>query len=127
MAAAMIRSRIHWLVAIVCVAASCSFRAKSGAGGCSRAACIRARSSARTASSTRRWSPASRTACSAPCDGGAAQAWTVENVGRGYYRLVHAGSSLCLDVSGGSVTAGAPIQQWTCNDLSPQIWHVEPQ
>jgi hypothetical protein len=60
-----------------------------------------------------------------PCDGGAAQAFSVENVGRGYYRLTQAGS--CLDVSGGSIAPGAAIQLWTCNDLSPQIWHLEPR
>jgi len=60
-----------------------------------------------------------------PCDGRAAQAFSIENIGRGYYRLTHAGN--CLDVSGGSVTAGAAIQLWTCNDLSPQIWHLEPR
>lgn len=58
-----------------------------------------------------------------PCDGGPAQGFSVENVGRGYYRLAHGG--VCLDVSGGSTAPGAAIQLWTCNDLSPQIWHLE--
>lgn len=31
-------------------------------------------------------------------------------------------SGLCLDVSGGSTAPGTQIQQWTCNDLSPQNW-----
>ncbi|CAN5156565.1 hypothetical protein BH11MYX1_BH11MYX1_01840 [soil metagenome] len=58
-----------------------------------------------------------------PCDDSAAQAWTLRNLGLGYYRLGHAGS--CLDDTGGSVTAGTPMQLWSCNDLSPQIWHLE--
>jgi hypothetical protein len=58
-----------------------------------------------------------------PCDGSAAQAWTLRNVGVHAYVLAHDG--LCLDDSGGSTTAGNMMQLWSCNDLSPQIWHLE--
>jgi len=34
-------------------------------------------------------------------------------------------SGLCLDVSGGSTAPGANVQQWTCNQLAPQIWRLE--
>jgi len=30
---------------------------------------------------------------------------------------------VCLDNAGGSTTSGTNIQEWTCNDLSPQIWY----
>jgi len=59
-----------------------------------------------------------------PC--GTATRWRIENVGVGYFRLVHAGSDACLDVAGGSVDMGANVQQWTCNDLAPQIWRLDP-
>jgi ricin-type beta-trefoil lectin protein/parallel beta helix pectate lyase-like protein len=38
----------------------------------------------------------------------------------GYHRLVIASDSLCLDVSGNVTTAGAAIEQWTCNGQSNQ-------
>ena len=60
----------------------------------------------------------------APCDGSAAQAWTLHNVGLGYYELRHA-SGVCLDNAGASTTPGTNVQQWTCNDLSPQIWYLK--
>jgi hypothetical protein len=38
----------------------------------------------------------------------------------GYHRLVVANNGLCLDVYGGTGTAGAAIDQWTCNGQSNQ-------
>ncbi len=38
----------------------------------------------------------------------------------GYHRLVVANDSLCLDVYGNTTTAGAAIDQWTCNGQSNQ-------
>ena len=38
----------------------------------------------------------------------------------GYHRLVIANDSLCLDVFGNITTAGAAIDQWTCNGQSNQ-------
>lgn len=59
-----------------------------------------------------------------PCSG--ATLWKLANVGMGYYVARHAGTSTCLDVAGGSGAMGANIQQWTCNDLAPQIWRFDP-
>jgi hypothetical protein len=55
---------------------------------------------------------------------GAATRWRLQEVGVGHYRVVHV--DVCLDVAGGSVEMGANVQQWTCNDLAPQIWRLEP-
>ncbi len=38
------------------------------------------------------------------------------------YRLASVMSRLCLDVAGGSTTAGGNVQQYTCNGLAPQNW-----
>lgn len=63
-----------------------------------------------------------------PCDGGAHQAFAVEDVGLGYYRLaLTQPKGVCVDVAGGSTSAGANVAVFTCNDLSPQIWHLEPR
>jgi len=56
---------------------------------------------------------------------GTATRWRIENVGVGHFRVVHAGGDVCLDVAGGSVDMGANVQQWTCNDLAPQIWRLD--
>jgi hypothetical protein len=40
------------------------------------------------------------------------------------YRLVSVQSGHCLDVSMGSLSAGANVQQWLCNDLAPQNWKL---
>ena len=60
------------------------------------------------------------------CTGTAAQRWQALNQGDGYWTFRNTGSGLCLDVAGGSA-AGANVQQWTCNKLSPQIWKLEPR
>ena len=59
-----------------------------------------------------------------PCTG--ASTWKLANVGMGYYAAQHAGTGSCLDVAGGSGMMGANIQQWSCNDLAPQIWRFDP-
>jgi hypothetical protein len=51
--------------------------------------------------------------------------WKVRGVGAGYYELSHAGTTQCLDVSGGSTHAGDPVAEWQCNDLAPQIWKLD--
>lgn len=78
-----------------------------------------------------------------PCNGGAGQRWTVKRtasgaitlndgtawlpraMGMGYYELKHEGTASCMDVSGGSTSAGAAVSEWTCNDLAPQLWKFE--
>jgi len=44
-----------------------------------------------------------------------------------YYNLVARNSGKCLDVTGGSLSAGAPIQQWSCGGASNwnQLWRPE--
>ncbi|MGQ4331141.1 RICIN domain-containing protein [Streptomyces hayashii] len=44
----------------------------------------------------------------------------------GYHRLVIAHDSLCVDVVGGSGSAGAAIDQWTCNGQSNQQFRFVP-
>ena len=58
------------------------------------------------------------------CDN--ATRWRIESVGLDHVRVVHDGTDVCLDVAGGSTEMGANVQQWTCNDLAPQIWRAEP-
>jgi hypothetical protein len=82
-----------------------------------------------------------------PCNGGAAQrwtltragstltlsngaslhdhAWTARAMGTGYYALESTVEAKCLDVAGGSGAAGATVSEWACNDLAPQIWKFE--
>jgi hypothetical protein len=69
--------------------------------------------------------PTSGAVTQGACDGSAAQSWTLYNVGIGSYELTHAGTSACLDDSNGSTASGNAMQLWSCNDLSPQIWHFE--
>jgi hypothetical protein len=44
----------------------------------------------------------------------------------GFHRLVIASDSLCLDVFGNTTTAGAAIDQWTCNGQSNQQFQFVP-
>ncbi|MEU9242871.1 RICIN domain-containing protein [Streptomyces sp. NPDC048385] len=44
----------------------------------------------------------------------------------GYHQLVVAGNSLCLDVYGNSGSAGAAIDQWTCNGQGNQQFQFVP-
>ncbi|CAM5398126.1 hypothetical protein SALBM311S_10573 [Streptomyces alboniger] len=44
----------------------------------------------------------------------------------GYHQLVVANDSLCMDVSGNSGSAGAAIDQWTCNGQSNQQFQFVP-
>ena len=44
----------------------------------------------------------------------------------GYHRLVVASNSLCLDVYGNTSSAGAAIDQWTCNGQSNQQFQFVP-
>src|SRR5450756_1385807 len=49
-----------------------------------------------------------------PCNGTAAQQWTVKSVTSTKVHLVNRASNLCLDARGKAAN-GTPIQQWTCN------------
>ena len=62
--------------------------------------------------------------------GAASFAWTVSGgttgFPSGYHRLVIANNSLCLDVFGNTSTAGAAIDQYTCNGQSNQQFQFVP-
>jgi hypothetical protein len=57
------------------------------------------------------------------CNGSVAQQWTQET-SPNYKKAdwyVNSSSRLCLDVGGGD-TDGTPIEQWTCNKISNELW-----
>jgi hypothetical protein len=56
-----------------------------------------------------------------PCNGSAAQQWSVHSVSSTKVHLVNRASHLCLDARGKAVN-GTPIQQWTCNSISNENW-----
>jgi hypothetical protein len=56
-----------------------------------------------------------------PCDGSAAQNWTVIQLGDGSENLANQATGDCLDARGGA-TNGTPVQQWTCNTISNEKW-----
>jgi hypothetical protein len=49
------------------------------------------------------------------CTGNTNQAWSIESVGGGYYRIVSQFSGMCLDVQGFSQDPQALVQQFPCN------------
>lgn len=59
-----------------------------------------------------------------PCDGSVSQRWIPRNRGVGYYVFELDGAGSCVDVAGGSVLPGGPVQAWSCNELSPQRWQL---
>jgi len=63
--------------------------------------------------------------------GSASFTWTISSgtdggFPTGYHQLVVAKDSLCLDVYGNNSTAGAAIDQWTCNGQSNQHFQFVP-
>jgi hypothetical protein len=56
-----------------------------------------------------------------PCDGSAAQNWTVIQLSDGSENLDNQATGNCLDARGGA-TNGTPVQQWTCNTISNEKW-----
>jgi hypothetical protein len=59
-------------------------------------------------------------------NGAACQAWRLEPVGDGYFRLVSKNSGLVLDVSACSTAAGANVQQWQWLGGDCQRWRLTP-
>jgi len=58
------------------------------------------------------------------CDGGASQAWKMEQKG-GFAKLVGL-NGLCLDIRYGSTASGAPLQSWNCGEAEPnQLWSFQ--
>jgi len=61
-----------------------------------------------------------------PCGGTTSgQEWKLRAMGLDTYELLQNGTTNCLDVAGGSTAPGGNVAQWTCNDLAPQIWHLQ--
>lgn len=63
------------------------------------------------------------------CNGHSAQQWSLMNSGSGYsannFWIKKAGTSKCLDISGGARHAGAKIQLWPCiKGGSAQQWRL---
>ena len=56
-----------------------------------------------------------------PCNGSAAQQWTVHLVSGTKVHLINRASGLCLDARGKAAN-GTPIQQWTCNTITNENW-----
>lgn len=66
-----------------------------------------------------------------PCATGSAdtianQLWEEQPSGRGFvvstWSAARANAALCLDLKGGSDSNGTPIQQWTCNQSTAQVF-----
>ncbi|GAA4258821.1 RICIN domain-containing protein [Dactylosporangium darangshiense] len=55
-----------------------------------------------------------------------AGAWTVATAPGGAYTLRYVPTGKVLDVNGGSTTAGLPLQQWTANGGTNQMWYLRP-
>ncbi|MFE2562041.1 RICIN domain-containing protein, partial [Streptomyces sp. NPDC059352] len=58
--------------------------------------------------------------------GSNSQKWNFTEQSDGSYTLVNVASGLCVDVSGGSMSAGASVIQWTCSGGTNQRWTVTP-
>lgn len=58
-----------------------------------------------------------------PCNGQAAQEWIAYPNGN-KMRFMDALSGRCLDARGGAKD-GTPVQQWTCNGITNEIWELE--
>jgi hypothetical protein len=56
-----------------------------------------------------------------PCNGSAAQQWTIKPVSSTKVHLVNRSTHLCLDARGKAAN-GTPIQQWTCNRITNENW-----
>ena len=59
--------------------------------------------------------------------GNAVEHWYFEYAGNGYFYIHSRWSNKCVSVSGGDVTAGAPIVQRSCSGDPDQLWQLESQ
>jgi streptogrisin C len=57
------------------------------------------------------------------CNGTAAQAFQLKDLGNGQYNLVNTNSNKCVDVSGSGTADGTLIQLWTCNGTNAQKFY----
>jgi len=58
---------------------------------------------------------------------GTNQQWMPVNLGNSTFKLVGRGSGRCLDVPGGSTTAGVQLQIWDCNGTGQQAFSLVAQ
>ena len=54
----------------------------------------------------------------------AAQRYSVESVGNGYFRIVNQGSGKVLDCQNGGTDDGTNVQQYTWNGTDAQLWKI---
>jgi hypothetical protein len=59
------------------------------------------------------------------CNGTTAQAFALDDLGGGFYRLTNPSSGKCVDVSANSNANGANVQLWTCNGSGAQKFKME--
>ena len=57
------------------------------------------------------------------CRGGAEQTWQSDTSGRNAEIRLH-GTDLCIDAPNNADAAGTPLQLWTCNDTSAQLFNL---
>ncbi|KAJ3335984.1 hypothetical protein HDU93_003911 [Gonapodya sp. JEL0774] len=57
-----------------------------------------------------------------PCNGAAAQQWTLESSVNGYYRLKLTGTNYCLNDFNFNITNGAPAVLYTCDTSAASLW-----
>jgi len=43
-----------------------------------------------------------------------------------YARIVNSASSLCMDITGGTMASGSDVIQWTCSGAAWQLWSYNP-
>ncbi|MFD1079336.1 RICIN domain-containing protein, partial [Longispora fulva] len=55
---------------------------------------------------------------------GTNQQWRFTGNADGTYTITNVASGLCVDVYGGSTSAGAAVIQWTCTNGANQRWRV---
>ncbi|GAA3438974.1 RICIN domain-containing protein [Kutzneria kofuensis] len=59
------------------------------------------------------------------CGDAAGQKWWVWDVGNGYYKISNEASGKCLNVVGGWVGWGVPIEQWDCSQATTSAtWKI---
>lgn len=54
------------------------------------------------------------------CNGGLQQAWLLDSLSVGYFRLINVKSGKCMDIRNVSTADGAWVQQWDCNGGNQQ-------
>jgi chitinase len=58
------------------------------------------------------------------CDGTAAEAFRVDDLGGGSVKLVNPATGKCVDIAGAGTADGTQVQLWTCNGTAAQSFRV---